>query len=107
MIEEKKKEFWNYWHKEMGFNEIWQWIEQAINEACKEQRMTSENWQKVKPDIIILDPDGWDRWGKRTGDVEKDWQYSWYEEVITEKEYNERLTISTVMLQYNKPLESK
>jgi len=47
---------------------------------------TSEEWQKLS-DTLVLDPDGWDRHG--------DFNYSWYEELITEKEFNSRMMVST------------
>ena len=39
---------------------------------------TSEEWQTLQPDTVVLDPDGWDR---------QNFQYSWYEELITLTEY--------------------
>lgn len=54
-----------------------------------EEKKTSEEWQKLKPEIEVLDPDGWDR---------KNFHFSWYEELITEEEYNKRVIPSTVMV---------
>lgn len=52
-------------------------------------RKTSEEWsKKYKKCFKILDPDGWDR---------KNFQYSWYEELITEEEFNRRVMFSTGM----------
>ncbi len=48
---------------------------------------TSEEWQKLKPNIQILDPDGWDR---------QNFEYSWHEERISEAEYDRRVMMSTV-----------
>lgn len=48
---------------------------------------TSAEWQRLNPDVVVYDPDGWDR---------KNYQYSWYEELITLDEYNKRLIYSTV-----------
>ena len=47
---------------------------------------TSAEWQALTPDIIVLDPDGWNR---------KNYDYSWNVERITEKEYNSRVSKST------------
>lgn len=52
---------------------------------------TSEEWLEEKK-IIILDPDGWDR---------KNYQYSFNEEKITEKEFNKRVMYSTIMVRRN------
>ena len=49
---------------------------------------TSVEWQKLKPNVLVLDPDGWDR---------KNYQFSWYEELITEEEYQRRLMMSTCL----------
>ena len=49
---------------------------------------TSEEWQKQFPRLIVYDADGWNR---------GDWQYSWYEEQITEEEYKARTQRSTCM----------
>lgn len=43
---------------------------------------TSEEWQKPKPEVRVLDLDGWDR---------QNLTYSWYKERISEKEYEQRL----------------
>jgi len=48
---------------------------------------TSEEWQKLKPEIEILDPDGWDR---------QNFEFSWHQERITEAEYDRRIMMSTV-----------
>lgn len=48
----------------------------------EEIKRTSAEWHQLKPDLIVFDPDGWDR---------KNYQYSWNEELITEEEYNNRL----------------
>lgn len=47
---------------------------------------TSEEWQQLT-DYRVLDPDGWDR---------RNFDYSWYEEVITAEEFEQRLMSSTV-----------
>lgn len=46
---------------------------------------TSSEWYIEYP-IQILDPDGWDR---------KNFQYSWYEELITFQEFDRRAMAST------------
>ena len=53
---------------------------------------TSAEWEKLG-DWKILDPDGWDRGGN--------FQYSFYEELITYEEYMHRLIRSTVMGKYS------
>lgn len=50
---------------------------------------TSEEWQKLFPDVIIYDPDGWDR---------SNFEYSWFEEKITLEEYHKRQFSSTCMV---------
>ena len=52
-----------------------------------EERHASYLWQVLRPDIQIQDPDGWDR---------TDLEWSWYQQQITESEYKERLSVSTV-----------
>ena len=47
---------------------------------------TSEEWQKIYPSPKVIDPDGWDR---------KNYIYSWYQELIDEKEYHLRIMKST------------
>ena len=52
-----------------------------------EERHASYLWQVLRPDIQIQDPDGWDR---------TNLEWSWYQQQITESEYKERLSVSTV-----------
>jgi hypothetical protein len=52
----------------------------------KNEYKTSKEWQILHPEIKVLDPDGWDR---------RNFQYSWYEETISFKEYQYRLMGST------------
>lgn len=50
---------------------------------------TSDEWYKLVPleyNLLILDPDGWDR---------KNYQYSFNEELITESEFKSRVSNST------------
>jgi len=52
---------------------------------------TSEKWAKIllKSGEMILDPDGWDR---------QNFQHSFFEELISEEEFNRRMMFSTVVL---------
>jgi len=52
-------------------------------------KMTSDQWCKRHNIVLgleILDPDGWNR---------KDFEFSFYKEKITEKEFSRRLACST------------
>jgi hypothetical protein len=49
---------------------------------------TSEQWQAELPHIKVLDPDGWDR---------TNYQFSWFEELISFEEYQKRMMYSTCM----------
>ena len=51
---------------------------------------TSAQWQNLCR-IDVLDPDGWDR---------SNYQFSWYEELISRQEFERRLVSSTV--QFNR-----
>ena len=51
--------------------------------------MTTPEFKKTK----LLDPDGWDR---------KNFQFSFYEELITKEEFSKRLMVSTCMFKENK-----
>lgn len=56
-----------------------------------EELKTSKEWYDiVYPDkeIIIMDPDGWDR---------SNWEYSWEEEMITRNAFVMRVMRSTCM----------
>jgi len=56
-------------------------------------KKTSNEWRlsnKYK-NIMILDPDGWDR---------ANYNFSFYEELITEEEFNNRLLRSTVSIAF-------
>ena len=48
--------------------------------------LTSHQWQQIHPDPVVMDPDGWDR---------KNYQFSWYDELITEQEYFNRVMHSS------------
>lgn len=49
---------------------------------------TSQQWAEITG-RVVLDPDGWNR---------QDFQFSWYEELITEEEFNNRLRVSTILM---------
>lgn len=51
---------------------------------------TSEFWMATPEfrETKLLDPDGWDR---------KNFQFSFYEELITKEEFSKRLMVSTCM----------
>jgi len=51
-----------------------------------EDLKTSDEWQKICY-VRILDPDGWDR---------KNFDYSWFKEKISKKEFEKRMMFSTV-----------
>lgn len=52
-------------------------------------KLTSEQWQHIFQDnFTVLDPDGWDR-------TPLNFQYQWYEELITFQEFQIRMTPST------------
>lgn len=56
-------------------------------------KKTSNEWSlsdKYK-DIMILDPDGWDR---------TNYNFSFYEELVTEEEFNNRLLRSTISIAF-------
>lgn len=53
-----------------------------------EIKKSSQQWQSLYPYPKVLDPDGWDR---------ENYNYSWYEELITLEEYNRRVSNSTCM----------
>ena len=60
--------------------------EGTANPFDYEERKASAQWQDENPWPRVVDPDGWDR---------KNYQFSWYEELITKKEYDERVLRST------------
>jgi len=52
-------------------------------------KLTSEQWQHIFQDnFTILDPDGWDR-------TPVNFEYQWYEELITFEEFEKRILMST------------
>ena len=51
---------------------------------------TSEQWQtEAEHTYVVVDPDGWDR---------TNFHFSFYEEMITEREFMERLVNSTLII---------
>lgn len=54
-----------------------------------EERKTSQEWAKLDPTVKILDPDGWDR---------KNFNHSFYEELITKEEFTRRVIQSTIQI---------
>jgi len=51
---------------------------------------TSVKWyEDIKHEVMILDPDGWDR-------SPDGWEQSWEQELITKEEFNRRLCQSTI-----------
>ena len=54
-------------------------------------KKTSEEWNKDPElsNVLILDPDGWDR---------SNFQYSWYEEKISKEEFIGKRSKSTVQI---------
>jgi hypothetical protein len=60
-----------------------------------EIKKTSKEWYELlypNREIVIMDPDGWDR---------SNWDYSWEEEMITENEFKMRLMRSTIQGRFN------
>lgn len=52
-------------------------------------KRTSQKWQELEPEIIVMDPDGWNR--------DHRYQFEWFEELITYDEYCNRRMRSTCM----------
>lgn len=61
----------------------------------EETLKTSNEWQIIHPNPVVLDPDGWDR---------TNFQFSWFEELISLEEYCKRTLWSTVMVNKEKPM---
>lgn len=77
----------NKWYLRGGM-EVWQQPVRWLDISAEEELKTSEDWSKIFNNVIVLDPDGWDR---------KNFQFSWFEELITEREYTSRLVHSTTI----------
>lgn len=58
------------------------------------EKKTSAQWYELQPEPTIMDPDGWDR---------SNYQYSFYEELITLEEFVSRRMFSTCIFNKNKP----
>ena len=56
-------------------------------------KKTSNEWQKLYPDIVVLDPDGWNR--------DKRFDFEWNKELITLEEYKLRVMRSTCKFKVN------
>lgn len=82
----------NKWYLRNGYNskesEIIRWCEIPEDNDLR----TSYEWNKIY-NRFITDPDGWDR---------SNFQYSFYEEKITEEEFTRRLLHSTQFFDSNK-----
>jgi hypothetical protein len=61
-------------------------FEPVVEQPAVAPLKTSDEWQKLFPEVEVLDPDGWDR---------QNFQYSWFEEKITKMQYEMRLSVST------------
>ena len=59
--------------------------------ALTPQLKTSDEWAALFPNLTVLDPDGWDR-------SPDGWQFSWYEQRITEETFKQRIIPSTVQV---------
>jgi dephospho-CoA kinase len=73
----------------------------GIRIRINRSKKTSQEWQSKNNKIKVLDPDGWDR---------KNYQYSWFEELITIEEFNARVFQSTCLMDNNineKPHQSE
>ena len=68
----------------------WSNIQIAIDNKSKmsKELLTSQQWQEKHPEPRVIDPNGWDR---------TNYQFSWFEELITEEEYFNRSHKSTLM----------
>jgi hypothetical protein len=63
-------------------------------ESSAPVKNSDQLYEILYPDkgVAVMDPDGWDR---------ENWQFSWYEELITEEEFNRRLMESTIFRKRN------
>lgn len=55
-----------------------------VNRGIKK---TSKEWQELYPDIVVLDPDGWNR--------DERYDFEWSKELITLQEYKNKVMRST------------
>jgi hypothetical protein len=84
--------WWALWRQKWIDKEITrqEWMEGFNVDLTHERGMfkTSEDWkQELYPNLVIIDPDGWDR---------SNYEYSFCEEKITKEEFEQRLMRSTV-----------
>ena len=82
-------------------NENISMLERTVGKLeSKEEIKTSDEWEKSNlPEMdgtTVLDPDGWDR---------QNYQFSYYEELITKDEYLHRVSYSTC--RWDKDLDGK
>lgn len=59
------------------------------------EKKTSKEWLELVPgdfQLSIIDPDGWDR---------KNYEYSFFEEMITKEEFKKRVLYSTIFCTKN------
>ena len=59
----------------------------------RENRKTSKEWQVLYPDIVVLDPDGWNR--------DERYDFEWNKELITLEKYKNRVMRSTCKFKAN------
>ena len=65
------------------------------NKIIQMETKTSKEWYDLVPSeyrLKILDPDGWDR---------SNFQFSFYEELITKDEFKKRISLSTIQCDRN------
>lgn len=83
----KENENFDYMHKFLSIIEKLN-TDSVLMNPGSEPLKTSNEWLKDYPNIIIMDPDGWDR---------KNYHYSFFQEIISKKEFEKRLYISTCL----------
>jgi hypothetical protein len=72
-------------------------FKKLTNKLSVGTQKTSAEWYELtfpNKELIILDPDGWDR---------RNWQYSYFEELITFDEFMKRVMVSTVISSTKEP----
>ena len=77
----------NKWYLKDGTQNHYEYV-MWLDVERPEDLKTSEQWNKIY-NKSVLDPDGWDR---------NNFQYSWFEEKISEREFTSRLVRSTTQL---------
>ena len=76
------------WYLKGGTQNHYEYV-RWLDISTEEELKTSEDWSKIFNNVIVLDPDGWER---------NNFQFSWFEELITERVYTNRLLPSTTIL---------